>query len=840
MPNSPVEAPLSPGEGSGVSNKTSPLTARATAWFATQGWSPYPFQEEAWRAYLAGEDGLVNAATGSGKTYSLVLPVILEYLREREQPGFDARRAVGLRAVWISPIRALTKEIKDAAERAAAGLGLDWEIDLRTGDTTSSQRAKQIRRPPQILITTPESLHLLLATTGYQDMFRELRVLVADEWHELMGSKRGVQVELALSRLRALLPELKTWGISATIGNLDEAARVLFGFREGKPADWTLVRSKQQKKYAVKTILPADIERFPWAGRIGTVLVREVLKVVDQSKTTLIFTNTRAQCELWYQALLDADPDLAGLLGMHHSAVDRTLREWVEEALHEARLKVVVCTSSLDLGVDFRPVETIIQVGSPMGVARFLQRAGRSGHQPGATSVIHVVPTYALELIDAAALQQAVKAMRLESRQPYRRAFDVLVQYLVTLSVSGGFRPEEIYPEILTTHAYHDVTPEEWQWCLDFIRTGGEALAAYPEHHRVGVTEDGRYVIQNKQLATRHRMSIGTIVSDSTLRVKYRSGGNIGNISERFISSLKKGDVFTFSGKVLEVVSISGMEVRVKASKAKRARTPSWAGGRLPLSAELSLQIREQLDHVHAGEYPSPELRKVRPLMELQARRSHIPANDELLVEYFHDREGWHLLVYPFEGRFIHEGISTLLAYRLSQRLPISFSIAVNDYGFELVSDQEIPVEKLFTEALFTTEGLREDIRQSANAVEMANRKFREIAVVAGLVFTGYPHQRKKDRHLQSSSQLFFQVYSDYEPDNLLLRQAYEEVLQFELEETRLRRTLERIQQQTIIVSRTKNFSVLAFPIIVTRMRQKLSSESLKDRIEKMKLRLIR
>ena len=820
-----------------------PQIPQGNAWFATQNWRPYPFQLAAWEAYLTGKDGLVNAATGSGKTYSLIVPIMLEYLAEQAAGTQDAKggtKRPGLRAVWISPIRALTKEIRDAAMRAAEGLGLDWDIELRTGDTSSYSRAKQLRKPPQILITTPESLHLLLATNGYQDFFAELKVLVADEWHELMGSKRGVQVELALSRLRAINPSLKTWGISATIGNLEQAAEVVFGFRDGQPAPWELIRSRQKKAYAIKTILPPDINKFPWAGRLGTVLVGEVLQIVNASQTTLIFTNTRAQCELWYQALLEADPDLAGLLGMHHSAVDRSLREWVEEALHEAKLKVVVCTSSLDLGVDFRPVETIIQVGSPMGVARFLQRAGRSGHQPGATSTIHLVPTHALELVDAAALQRAVADQRIESRQPYRRAFDVLVQYLVTLSVSGGFYPEVVYAQIKTTHAYAEITPEEWQWCLDFIRTGGQSMEAYPEHHRVGVTADGRYVIQNKQLATRQRMSIGTIVGDSTLLVKYRSGGKIGSISERFISSLKKGDVFTFSGRVLEVVNITGMEVKVKASRKKRARTPSWSGGRMPLSAELSREIRQQMALIHAENYASAELKAVRPLLELQAKRSHIPGADELLVEYYQDREGYHLIVYPFEGRFIHEGISTLLAWRLSQRLPISFSIAVNDYGFELVSDQEIDVEGLLSPDLFSTDNLREDIRQSANAVEMANRRFREIAVIAGLVFTGFPKARKKDRHLQSSAQLFFQVYSDYEPDNLLLRQAYNEVLQFQLEETRLRETLRRIQRQKLVVKRPGRFTVLAFPLIVDRLREKVSSEKLKDRIEKMKLRLVR
>jgi ATP-dependent Lhr-like helicase len=806
-------------------------------WFQRKGWKPFPFQLKAWKAYLQGKHGIVNASTGSGKTYSLIVPILLGFIKQQSLKTAKPAQP-GVRAVWITPIKALSKEIKFAAEQAAEALGLSWTIAIRTGDTSAGERSKQKKKPPDILITTPESLHLLLATNGYETYFGQLQCLVADEWHELVGSKRGVQVELALSRLKAFLPKLKVWGISATIGNMEEAAAVLFG-EEYTLDNWTLIRSKLKKNIQVNTVLPDQVERFPWSGHLGIHMLEKVMEVVNQSATTLLFTNTRNQCERWYQSILEYEPDLIGLIAMHHSAIDREQRDWVEEALHDGRLKLVVSTSSLDLGVDFRPVETVIQIGSPKGVARFLQRAGRSGHQPGATSVIHFVPTHSLELIEAAALRSAIADNNIESRIPYIRSFDVLVQYLVTLSISGGFDAGQIYEEVKKTFSFESITLDEWRWCLAFITTGGKSLDAYDEYNRVGIFQ-GRYYIVNKSLATRHRLSMGTIVSDSTMQVKYRNGAKIGHIEERFISTLKTGDVFMFSGKVLEVVRIQEMEVRVKASKKKKAIIPSWKGGRMPFSSQLSSELRKQMSRIQRGEGTSVELKKLEPLTELQERRSHVPAENELLIEYFEDREGYHLICYPFEGRFVHEGISTLIAWRLSQQQPISFSIAVNDYGFELLSDKALDVNKVFTKALFSTEKLWEHIQGSANAVEMARRKFRDIAAIAGLVFKGYPGSQKRDRHLQSSSQLFFDVFQEYEPDNLLVQQAYEEVMQFQLEETRLRATLNRIREQKFIISRPERATPFSFPIIVDRMREKVSSESLEDRIEKMRLRLIR
>lgn len=793
----------------------------ATDWFRSQGWNPFPFQEDTWRACLAGHSGLLNAPTGSGKTYALLLPILLE--------GIGQPRP-GLRAIWITPIRALTRDIQQAAQRATQGLGLDWTIAVRTGDTDSAERARQKKNPPQILITTPESLHLLLATKGYPQLLKDLRYVVADEWHELLGSKRGVQVELALSRLRALLPALRVWGISATIGNLTEARDVLLG--PGGPG--LTLRADIHRPIEVRTILPQEIERFPWAGHLGLRLLPDILPVIHASRSTLIFTNTRAQSEIWYQQLLEADPSLAGVMALHHGSLSREVRDWVEEGLHTGQLKAVVCTSSLDLGVDFRPVETVVQVGSPKGIARFLQRAGRSGHQPGGVSRIWFVPTHSLELLEASALRDAARVGEIEARLPYVRSFDVLIQYLVTLSLSEGFRPAQVLEEVRTTYSFASISEAEWRWVLDFIVTGGPPLAAYDEYRKVVREEDGLYRVASKRIALRHRLSIGTIASDTSLVVKYLGGPRIGTIEEWFISQLQPGDVFWFSGKSLELVRIKDMEVLVRKSNQKTGKAPSWLGGRLSFSAELGHFLQEKIYTLAAGNYSDAESEKLRPLLEWQADRSHLPGRGEFLIEYFRTREGFHLVFYPFEGRQVHEVMGALVAYRLSRLRPLTFSIAMNDYGVELLSEQPIPIEEALEAGLFGLKDLSADIQSGVNATEMARRRFRDIAGIAGLIFKGYPGAPKKDRHLQASSQLFFEVYSEYEPDNLLLLQAYEEVHIFGWQEARLRGALERIQNQRLILTRPEKPTPFAFPILVDRLRERLSSEKLEDRIRRM------
>lgn len=796
-------------------------------WFEQQGWTPFPFQVDAWQSVWAGQSGLVNAPTGSGKTYSLLVPIFLE-------TNLKEFKKVGPKAIWITPIRALAKEIEWSAIRANEGLQTSWRIGVRSGDTSTRERAKQKEKPPDFLITTPESLHLLISQKDYVSYFSDLQTIVVDEWHDLLGSKRGVLMELALSRLKSLSPKLKVWGISATIGNMEQSLQILLG-NSLNARNARIIKSGIEKKIEVISIFPDEVERLPWSGHLGIQLLDKVIPIIKASSSTLIFTNTRSFAEIWYQKILDMAPELSGLIAMHHGSISKEIRDWVEDQLHEGKLKAVVCTSSLDLGVDFRPVETVIQVGSPKGVARFLQRAGRSGHQPGALSRIYFLPTNSLELTEAAALREGMNRKIVEDRVPYLRSFDVLVQYLITLAVSDGFKPQEILPEIRNTISYSSITEEEWLWVLRFITTGGEALTAYNEYRKV-LVEQGVYKVENSRVALKHRLSIGTIVGDNLLHVKYVTGKYLGTIEEYFISSLNVGDVFWFAGQSLELVRIKEMEAHVRKSKKKSGRVPSWQGGRMPLSSQMSEMIRFKIDEAARQDETDEEMRFLRPLMNLQRERSHLPKKNEFLVEYFQTSEGYHLVMYPFEGRFVHEGMAALVAYRIAQSTPITFSIAMNDYGFELLSDQEIPVHEAIETNVLGSENLMHDIQASINSTEMARRKFRDIAAISGLIFKGLPGKKIKERHLQSSSQLFFNVFHEYESGNLLLQQAFEEVMDFQLEEARLRKALNRIAHQKIIITEPTKPTPFAFPIMVDRTREKLTSEKLADRIKRMRL----
>lgn len=796
-------------------------------WFEQQGWTPFPFQVDAWQSVWAGQSGLVNAPTGSGKTYSLLVPIFLE-------TNLKEFKKVGPKAIWITPIRALAKEIEWSAIRANEGLQTSWRIGVRSGDTSTRERAKQKEKPPDFLITTPESLHLLISQKDYVSFFSDLQTIVVDEWHDLLGSKRGVLMELALSRLKSLSPKLKVWGISATIGNMEQSLQILLG-NALNARNARIIKSGIEKKIEVISIFPDEVERLPWSGHLGIQLLDKVIPIIKASSSTLIFTNTRSFAEIWYQKILDMAPELSGLIAMHHGSISKEIRDWVEDQLHEGKLKAVVCTSSLDLGVDFRPVETVIQVGSPKGVARFLQRAGRSGHQPGALSRIYFLPTNSLELTEAAALREGMNRKIVEDRVPYLRSFDVLVQYLITLAVSDGFKPQEILPEIRKTISYSSITEEEWLWVLRFITTGGEALTAYNEYRKV-LVEQGVYKVENSRVALKHRLSIGTIVGDNLLHVKYVTGKYLGTIEEYFISSLNVGDVFWFAGQSLELVRIKEMEAHVRKSKKKSGRVPSWQGGRMPLSSQMSEMIRFKIDEAARQDETDEEMRFLRPLMNLQRERSHLPKKNEFLVEYFQTSEGYHLVMYPFEGRFVHEGMAALVAYRIAQSTPITFSIAMNDYGFELLSDQEIPVYEAIETNVLGSENLMHDIQASINSTEMARRKFRDIAAISGLIFKGLPGKKIKERHLQSSSQLFFNVFHEYESGNLLLQQAFEEVMDFQLEEARLRKALNRIAHQKIIITEPTKPTPFAFPIMVDRTREKLTSEKLADRIKRMRL----
>jgi ATP-dependent Lhr-like helicase len=818
------------------------------AWFAARGWKAFKFQRAVWKAVAQGRSGLLHATTGAGKTYAVWLGALLAFAAPPKRPGGKRPEAAPpLTVLWLTPMRALAADTLRALQQALDAVGAEmhpWSAGVRSGDTGSAERSAQNQRLPTVLVTTPESLSLLLARADAQEVLGTLRMVVVDEWHELLGNKRGVQVQLALARLRRWNDRLCVWGMSATLGNLEEAMRTLLGDEPG-----LLVQGELPKKLVVDSLLPGRAERFPWGGHLGLTMLAQVIEEVDASSTTLVFTNTRSQSEIWYQAMLEARPDWAGRIALHHGSLDRAVREWVELGLKNGELKAVVCTSSLDLGVDFLPVERVLQIGSPKGVARLLQRAGRSGHAPGRPSRITLVPTHSIEMVEGAAARAAIAAGHIESRSSPEQPLDVLVQHLVTVALGGGFVPEALYDEVRSTAAYAALSRESWQWCLDFVSQGGASLAAYPDYRRAVPDAEGVWRVPDARLARRHRMNIGTIVSDASLSVQFLGGAKIGSVEEGFVARMKPGDCFLFGGRLLELVRIHDMTAWVRRASGKRSAVPRWNGGRMPLSSTLADAVVQQLALADQGRYQTPELQCVRPLLEIQQRWSALPTPDTLLAEVLKSREGWHLFLYPFAGRPVHLGLANLIAWRIAQHQPRTFSIAVNDYGFELLSATEVDWPALLPQVLVAGHdseaqdaiahddqrtALLHEVLASLNATELARRRFREIARVSGLVFQGYPGEKRSNRQLQASSSLFYEVFRKYDPANRLLQQAEAELLAQELEIGRLRASLARMRAQRLVLRPLAKPTPFAFPLMVERFREKLSNENVAERIARM------
>jgi ATP-dependent Lhr-like helicase len=803
----------------------------ALNYFRQKGWSPFPFQMEAWRDYLDGKSGLLNAPTGSGKTFAIWFGVLLNYIQNNPS-DWQKQRKNGIQIIWVTPLRALAQDLQKAMQEACDGLGLPWTVAVRNGDTDAKTRASFKRNPPECLITTPETLHILLSQKETEPLFENLRCVVVDEWHELVGNKPGVQVQLALAYLQTKCHHsFMRWAISATLGNLEQAAKTLLG----NELPLHILKAKVQKEIRITSLFPAEIEKYPWSGHLGIRMIDQVIQTIEEGKSVLVFTNTRSQTEMWYQKILEVRPDWAGWMAMHHGSLDSQIRTWVENALHEGILKVVVCTSSLDLGVDFRPVDRVIQIGSPKGVSRFVQRAGRAGHQPGLPSLVFFVPTNALELIEAAALRHAIEQDDLESQFPPSLPYDVLIQFLVTLAVGEGFEPSSLYAIIQKTESYAALSPEEYQWILEFITKGGNSLGSYDDFLKVVVEEDGMYRVKNKKIAMKHRLSMGTIVSDVSMKVKFKNGAYLGTVEEFFIAKLKVGDRFYFAGRNLELLYVKGLDAVVQVTTKKANQVVSWMGARMSLSSKLSQQIQEIFKAYNQGIVRSEEVRQVLPILDLQQQLSLVPDATTFLIESLQTRDGFHLFFYPFEGRMVHELLSALLAYRIAQRFPVSFSMAMNDYGFELFSDVLLDIEELLEEDLFSLDHLEEDILHCINESELAKRKFREIASIAGLVFQGYPGKPTSFKHIQANSGLLFQVFEDYEPDNLLLKQARAEVLNQQMEQELVIEAVRKINRQSIQVRYPSQLTPFSFPILVDRLsRTSLSSESVEDKIAKI------
>ncbi len=801
-----------------------------------------------WKAYREGQSGLLHSATGTGKTLAAWMGPIQTWIDQNEsatksvtgQPVVRKGKWAPLRTIWITPLRALASDTLEALLAPVQWLDLPWRVEARTGDTSSSTKSRQLKHLPTALVTTPESLSILLTHEAIQEQLMSLESIFVDEWHELLGTKRGVQTELALARLRTLSPQLRTWGISATLGNLDEACETLLGNtgHQGNTGQGTgnpgrIIEGYQKKRVVFESLIPKQMDCFPWTGHIGQKMIPQVVERIEKCDSALIFTNTRSQTEIWYQEILKARPDWAGLIAVHHGSLDTEVRSWVENGLRLGSLRAVVCTSSLDLGVDFTAVDIVFQVGSPKGAARLLQRAGRSGHQPDATSRLYFVPTNSLELIELASAQDAIRAKRLEARRPLEGPLDVLAQHVITLAVGGGFRADELLQEVRTTRAYDSLTDAQWLWILSFVTSGGSSLKAYPEFQKVEIT-DGLYHMKTPRLVRQHRMSIGTITSDASMHVRYMSGRSLGTTEESFISKLNEGDTFLFAGRVVRLVKTHDGSAYVRRASGKPDSIPRWGGGRLPLSTELGNALRLRIEQAAEGTLEGREMRALTGLMKIQEQWSHIPRRDELLIESIKTREGYHTCLFPYEGRLAHEGLAAVFAYRISRLQKITISLACNDHGLLLHSKQPIPMDQAIEEGLFDATGLEADIAASLNATQMAKKQFRQIARVAGLVHDGLPGQNKSAKHLRASSNMFYDVFETYDPSNRLLEQSRREVLQFQLEAQRMYEALARIESGRVVHMRPKKMTPFSFPLYVDRLRERVSSESLADKVSRI------
>ena len=804
------------------------------AWFAQQGWSPMAFQRQCWQAFLAGKSGLLQVPTGSGKTYAAVMGPIADMLEKRSSDP----KVPGLRLLVITPLRALSRDLALAIEQPISAMGWPLRVAIRNGDTATYERSKQLRTPPDILITTPESLSVLLANAKAPELFGALQAVVLDEWHELMGSKRGTQTELCLSWLRRLRPELRTWAISATIGNLEEAARAALGVGAETPC---IITSEIQRATTIRSLLPESIDGFPWGGHLGLRMYEELVARLDPAVSTLLFTNTRNQAERWHQCLRFACPEMEDALALHHSAIDRAEREAIEARVKAGELRWVVCTSSLDLGVDFQPVERVVQMGSAKNLARLLQRAGRSAHCPGGTSQVLFMPTNALELLEVSAMRRGLENGLVEHRRPPQLPLDVLLQHLTSLACGPGLHPEQELGSVRSCWSFRQLSDAQWQWCLTFLEHGGECLGAYPRYHKL-VRDGAAYRVVDKTIARLHRFNIGTITADRSVTVRFVRGAVIGHVEEAFIGRLKPGDVFFFAGRQLEFVRLREMTAQVKATSKKSSTVPAWAGGQMALSDLLSRHLRDEVDRCARaldGEstLDTPELQALEPLLQRQANLSGLPRSDQLLVEICRSREGSHLFVYPFEGRFVHEGIGFLWAWRLARHHASTITVSVNDYGFELLAPKTYPFEELLDlhgDDLLEINNLASDLEQALNFSELCRRRFRAIAQVSGLICQSMPGQNKTGGQLQISAALLFDVFQKHEPGSLLLEQARREVLDEQLECDRLQAALGRMEACTWRVERIARPGPLAFPLLVERLNNRLSNESLLDRVQRL------
>jgi len=796
-----------------------------TAYFENKGFQPFPFQLEAWKRTVSGHHQLIQYPTGSGKTLAATGAMIDQLLA--------APNSKGLRLLYVTPLRAMTKDLELALKDPLSSTNIT--VLARNGDTSAKDRASLFRKHPQILMTTPESLSVILSSPKSKELFAELELIVVDEWHDLMATKRGVQMSLCLQRLLKLSKKATITGISATLKDPHMALNVLLPNGE----TGQLTQAHIDRVVALTICESTDDARLPWAGHLGLSLLKPVSQTLIKGQTTLLFTNTRNQAEQWFQALSIVRMDLS--IALHHGSLASATRQDVETKLKTGEIDCVVATSALDLGVDFQAVERIIQIGSPRSVSRLIQRAGRASHRPGEGTDVLLVPTNRLHLNEYAALADALDTGSLEPIRPPEHCLDVLIQHLVTMALQGPWKPDDMFEEVTQAWAYRHMTRETFERLLTVLTKGSDSLKEYPEYRRLEEREDGRFILVSNQAARRHRMSIGTIVSHAHVRVKMRRGKSLGEVEESFAGRLQPGDVFRFSGKRLEVVRFSDGELIVKpAGSRKASEIPRWTGGRLPLSETLATRVVADFQRSNPLSQRIQNsqwlARALKETAEIQARISQCPETEVTIAERFKTRDGHHLCIYPFAGWLVHQALGPLMASRIAKLTPATLTVTVNDYGIELLSPEAGPLD-ICTEqwsSIVQPRELQHDLEKALNLSELVRRQFRATARISGLIFEGYPGRQKSLRMLQTSAGLLYDVLSQYDPNHVLLGQAKNDVLRDEFDIERLLEVLQSLEQQPVQVKEIAQPSPLALPLVIDRLSSRLSTETIAQRMERM------
>ncbi len=750
------------------------------------------------QAAEAGENALLIAPTGGGKTLAGFLPSLIQLHRAPHE---------GLHTIYVSPLKALAVDIARNLTIPAEEMGLGIRIETRTGDTPANRRARQRQDPPQILLTTPESLTLLLSLPDAAEMFGKLRCVVIDEIHALAGTKRGDQLALCLSRLSTLAPEMRRVGLSATVAH--PRALAAWCARDANPDLVRVVRVTGGEAPQLSVMLPEG--RLPWGGHMGLASMPEVYERLTEAGVTIVFVNTRAQAELCFQALWRLNEENLPI-ALHHGSLTIEQRRKVEAAMAAGKLRAVVATASLDLGIDWGAVDQVIQVGAPKGVARLLQRVGRANHRMDEPSRAILVPANRFEVIECRAAIEAVGAGEVDGEPPRPGGLDVLAQHILAMACHAPFLPDELYGEVRSAAPYAGLSRQDFEDTLRFVEDGGYALSGYERFRRLFRDYEGRIHVRGPQVARQLRMNLGTIVEQPLLKVKLRGGPVLGEVEEYFISTLEPGDTFMFSGQLLRYERLEPSAAIVSRGGEGDPRVPVYGGSRMPLTTHLARRVREILSNPRRWR-GLPDA--VREWLAMQRHRSEMPPLDGLLIEVFPRGPRWFMVAYCFEGRLAHQTLGMLVTKRMERMGLAPMGFLGTDYVLATWSLHE-PIDP---EALFEEDLLGEELEEWIAESSMMRRTFRNIATIAGLLEKHHPGAEKSGRQMTMSSDLIYDVLRRHEPDHILLRATRAEAAGGLTDIARISTLLARARGH-IRVRRLESVSPLAVPALIEEGRE--------------------